>query len=382
MNSHTNYFPSKELFGFPETSEPEAFTVKDLELPAAPVEGVLLGAEFLRRLRSEKLRADRSRAPLSVALFLLSPGAGRKEIQYLLGHLCAVTRETDIKGVTDAGTIGLILPDTDEKGTKICLEKILRSNGRVPCSVISATYPDRLFEAILNQAQGHLEPFCLDLAQAAPAGFRHAVKRAVDIAGSLFALLLFLPLMLLAAAAIKLTSPGPVIFKQSRVGWKGTRFSVYKFRSMYTHVDDTIHREFVADLIRGRLDRVDRGENGKPFYKIKNDARVTRVGRVLRKLSLDELPQLLNVLKGDMSLVGPRPPLPYEVEKYDPWHFRRILEVKPGITGLWQVNGRNRTTFEEMVRLDLRYARTWSLWLDFKILAKTCREVLHPRGAA
>jgi lipopolysaccharide/colanic/teichoic acid biosynthesis glycosyltransferase len=115
---------------------------------------------------------------------------------------------------------------------------------------------------------------------------------------------------------------------------------------------------------------------------MKDDPRVTRVGKILRNLSLDELPQLFNVLRGQMSLVGPRPPIPYEIEKYEPWHLRRILEMKPGLTGLWQVSGRSTTTFDEMVRLDLRYVRNWSLWLDLKILAKTVKEVLKPHRAA
>jgi lipopolysaccharide/colanic/teichoic acid biosynthesis glycosyltransferase len=165
------------------------------------------------------------------------------------------------------------------------------------------------------------------------------------------------------------------------VGEKGKRFSFYKFRSMYWNTDDRIHREYVANLIKGEHEGVNQGDGEKPLYKIKRDPRVTPVGKIIRKLSIDELPQLYNVLKGEMSLVGPRPPLPYEVEKYDSWHLRRILEVKPGITGLWQVDGRSTTSFDEMVRLDLRYARNWSVWLDLKILAKTIKAVLRPSGA-
>jgi exopolysaccharide biosynthesis polyprenyl glycosylphosphotransferase len=384
MSTNAQYFPSKEFIGSQDLPEKNDAATRDAAESSVAGKEVLLGRQFIHRLRLEKLRADRSKTPLSIALFLMSPADGnaRRGTRHMLKHLCTVTRETDIKGVTDAGTLGLILPDTDETGTRICLEKILRTNGRVRCSVVAATYPDRLFEAVLNQAQGRPDPLCMDLAEEAPYRFAQAVKRGVDILGALFAILLFLPVMLAAAAAIKIFSPGPVIFKQNRLGWRGKKFSCYKFRSMYCHADDRVHREFVTNLIEGRLEKVNQGEEKNPFYKIKDDVRITRVGKILRKLSLDEIPQLFNVLKGDMSLVGPRPPLPYEVEKYEPWHFRRILEAKPGITGLWQVNGRNRTTFEEMVRLDLRYAHTWSLWLDFKILAKTCREVLHPRGAA
>jgi lipopolysaccharide/colanic/teichoic acid biosynthesis glycosyltransferase len=187
--------------------------------------------------------------------------------------------------------------------------------------------------------------------------------------------------MLAIALMIKATSPGPVIYKQTRLGCRGERFFFYKFRTMVHCADDRIHREYVSQLIGGGLEEANQGKE-KPFYKMKSDSRVTRVGRVLRALSLDEIPQFFNVLRGDMSLVGPRPPVLYEVEKYKPWHIRRILEVKPGLTGLWQVSGRSTTTFDEMVRMDLRYVRRWSLWLDLKILLQTVREVISPRGAA
>jgi lipopolysaccharide/colanic/teichoic acid biosynthesis glycosyltransferase len=134
-------------------------------------------------------------------------------------------------------------------------------------------------------------------------------------------------------------------------------------------------------LIKGEHEKINQGDEEKPLYKIKRDPRITRVGKIIRKTSIDELPQFFNVLKGEMSLVGPRPPIPYEVEKYKPWHLRRILEVKPGITGLWQVDGRSKTSFDDMVRLDLRYVQNWSLWLDIKILLKTIRAVVRQSGA-
>lgn len=145
--------------------------------------------------------------------------------------------------------------------------------------------------------------------------------------------------------------------------------------------DDRIHRDYVAKLIRGETSEINQGDAERPLYKMKTDPRVTRVGAVLRKFSLDELPQLVNVLRGDMSLVGPRPPLPYETEAYQAWHLRRVLEMKPGITGLWQVSGRSKTTFEEMVRLDVRYIQNWSFWMDVKILVKTIKVVIWPEGA-
>ncbi len=187
--------------------------------------------------------------------------------------------------------------------------------------------------------------------------------------------------MFVTALMIKLDSPGPIIFKQIRQGEKGARFGFLKFRSMVSNCDDTAHRQYVTNLIKGELAKIDQGNGQEPLYKMKSDPRITRVGKIIRKTSIDELPQLFNVLKGDMSLVGPRPPLPYEVERYEPWHLRRILEVKPGITGLWQVDGRSKTSFDDMVRMDLRYVQNWSLWLDIKILLKTVRAVIRPNGA-
>ena len=208
----------------------------------------------------------------------------------------------------------------------------------------------------------------------------HVVKRGIDIAGSACALLVLSPLMFVIAALVKLTSEGPILFRQQRVGAYGKRFTFLKFRSMYFKSDAKIHQDFVRQLIASKDDGKS-ADGGQAPYKIQNDPRVTPVGRFLRKTSLDELPQFLNVVIGDMSLVGPRPPIPYEVEAYDVWHRRRFLETKPGITGLWQVEGRSRTKFDEMVRLDLKYARTWSPWLDIKILLRTPRAVLKGDGA-
>ena len=201
-------------------------------------------------------------------------------------------------------------------------------------------------------------------------------KRMIDIALSSLALIVLLPVFLLIAAAIKMSSRGPVLFRQERIGQLGIPFMFLKFRSMRASTESTIHREFVRKLINGNLDVPQNG-----IFKIQNDPRVTRIGHILRKTSLDELPQFWNVLMGEMSLVGPRPPLPYEVEVYDIWHRRRILEARPGITGLWQVTGRSRTCFNDMVRLDLHYTQSSSLWLDLKILLQTPRAVLAGDGA-
>ena len=188
-------------------------------------------------------------------------------------------------------------------------------------------------------------------------------------------------MMLIVAILIQSTSRGPVIFKQKRVGYLGKPFTFLKFRTMRIDSDDHIHQEYVKKLIEGRNDEINRGTEDKPLYKIANDPRITGLGRILRKTSIDELPQLFNVLTGSMSIVGPRPPLPYETDKYQNWHWRRIMGTKPGITGLWQVYGRSKTTHAEAVRLDLNYIRNQSIFLDLKIILKTFPAILNTKGA-
>ena len=206
-------------------------------------------------------------------------------------------------------------------------------------------------------------------------------KRLVDFAGSLALLLILAPVMGVIAAAIKLGSKGPVIFRQKRVGQFGKNFDCLKFRTMVADNDPKIHQEYVENFISGKVKEETENQSNGVVYKIKDDPRVTAVGRFLRRTSLDELPQFWNVLIGEMSLVGPRPPVPYEFVVYDLWHQRRVLEAKPGVTGLWQVMGRSRTTFDEMVRMDLRYCQRWSLWLDIKILLATPVAVFKGSGA-
>jgi len=207
------------------------------------------------------------------------------------------------------------------------------------------------------------------------------VKRFIDILCAVFSILILSPLMLIIAVIIKLTSEGPVLFRQERLGYQGKKFTFYKFRSMYVCSDDSIHREYMCKLIKGDDEKINMGSRINPYFKIKNDPRITPFGSILRKSSLDELPQFFNVLMGNMSLVGPRPPIQYEVDKYQSWHKKRVFDVKPGITGLWQVKGRSQTTFDEMVRLDLQYIRNWNLWLDFKILFNTFKAVFSAKGA-
>ena len=207
---------------------------------------------------------------------------------------------------------------------------------------------------------------------------RDAAKRALDIAGSAAFLIAFSPVFLFVSALVKLTSAGPVFFRQQRVGEDGRPFLMLKFRTMHVNADHTIHQRYVENFIQSSGTSESRTN---VVFKIVDDPRVTRLGHFLRRSSLDEFPQFWNVLTGEMSLVGPRPPLPYEVARYKGWHRRRVLEAKPGITGLWQVTGRSSTTFDEMVRLDLRYAKNYSVWTDLKILLATPRAVISGKGA-
>jgi exopolysaccharide biosynthesis polyprenyl glycosylphosphotransferase len=194
------------------------------------------------------------------------------------------------------------------------------------------------------------------------------LKRVVDVAIAMSVLVLAAPLMGLVALAIKLDSPGSVLFRQERVGKGGKPFTLYKFRSMGVGAEG--QKELLRDL----------NEANGPLFKIKEDPRVTRLGRLLRRLSLDELPQFYNVLRGDMSLIGPRPPLSEEVAQYQPWHMRR-LEIAPGMTGLWQVSGRSELPFDEMALLDIYYIEQWTPALDVKILLRTIPTVLFGDGA-
>jgi lipopolysaccharide/colanic/teichoic acid biosynthesis glycosyltransferase len=349
---------------------------------------------FTNLLSLERKRSERSRKQFVLMLVdaggLLQPDHGAVALAQMTGALSSSTRETDIRGWYKEGSvIGVILTEFGSADMCAALNAIF-------CKVNSAlrahlgtgqmneihisfhVFPDDLGTPSGGPADFNLYPDFLQEEEMKRAA--RLIKRAIDIAGSLAALILLSPLLLAIAVAIKLTSKGPMLFKQSRVGQYGGRFTFLKFRSMYFQSDAKIHQDYVRQLIAGK----DEGEQGVAnggVYKIKDDPRITPVGRFLRKTSLDELPQFFNVLKGEMSLVGPRPPIPYEVEAYDIWHRRRFLEVKPGITGLWQVNGRSRVKFEDMVRLDLQYARTWSLGLDLKILLGTPRAVFFGEGA-
>jgi exopolysaccharide biosynthesis polyprenyl glycosylphosphotransferase len=235
---------------------------------------------------------------------------------------------------------------------------------------------DRLFESIPFETVQGL--YLLQVGETPLRGGWPKVKRAFDLCGAILGGLAILPFLLAIAIAVRVNSPGPVFFKQTRIGCGGRPFTFYKFRSMVSGGKDDGHQRYVEQYLKGDTPAsVD--ENGKKLYKLVDDARVTAVGRVLRRTSLDELPQLWNVIRGEMSLVGPRPCLPFEYDLYEDWQCRR-LDVTPGMTGLWQVTGRSYVTFNDMVLLDLFYIGNWSMALDARLIFRTVPVILFGKG--
>jgi lipopolysaccharide/colanic/teichoic acid biosynthesis glycosyltransferase len=356
---------------------------------------VLTEEAFHEILALERRRSERSRKPFVLLLIglRLTPDKGdRAPIERLASVISKATRETDVVGWYDERAMLAVIftevnPEEKSPITEVLRSKVvttLRDN-LGPQLASSLIVTAHLFPENWNKgrpdrvADSKLYP---DLSPRRPEKrLPTHLKRGIDVLASGLLLVLLSPLLAVIALAIKLTSKGPVIFAQERLGQFATSFKCLKFRTMSADNDPKIHREFVRSFITSKAEREGKNECQPLVYKITNDPRVTPIGRFLRKASLDELPQFWNVLRGEMSLVGPRPPLPYEFEVYDLWHRRRVLEVKPGVTGLWQVSGRSRTSFDDMVRLDLRYSQRWSLWLDFKILLATPRAVLTGHGA-
>jgi len=362
---------------------------------AAPERDFFNQEAFHRVISLERRRTERSHKPF--LLMLLDMGdhlpseSNERSLSQLLNALLASTRETDVIGWYESDkVIGVMFTEIcleDRKtivGTMISrLSDILRDNPTLEqfsrVSISFHVFPEDwetdsrkpsnpVFYPDLSKKKDNKRAF-------------GSLKRAMDILGSLLALVIAAPVFAAIAIAIKVTSEGPIFFRQTRIGQQGKPFEFLKFRSMKTGNDASAHKEYVKRLISGNAERHQSNGNGHGVFKLTSDPRITKVGAFLRKTSMDELPQFINVLRGEMSLVGPRPPIPYEVEVYDVWHRRRLLEAKPGITGLWQVSGRSRVTFDEMVRLDLRYARSWTPWMDIKILLRTPLAVVAGDGA-
>jgi len=367
---------------------------------------VHLAERFHTIIEQEKARADRNAHHFSLVLFQISKARQNiLQVRYLIHLLANRIRWTDEVGWFDTGRLGVVLPDTSAVGAHRLADSICEAvaaktsapeytvhtypsasfpNGNGHSSQLSFTDILPQWEPLLSQGQDlrsgefgtrqphsdirsndmtwaeELEPFFFQPTQ--------IWKRAFDILGSIVAIIALSPLFLFVSVLIKTVSKGPVFFKQQRVGYMGKTFTMWKFRTLKVNADAARHRMYVTKLINGA------SQNGTakdaPMTKLDNHDERIPFGQTLRKMCIDELPQLLNVLRGEMSLVGPRPALMYEVEEYLPWHFRRF-DVLPGMTGLWQVSGKNRLTFNEMVRLDIQYIRQQSFWLDIKILLRT-----------
>lgn len=345
---------------------------------------------FKRMIGVERKRTERSEEPFLLMLVELGPQSevsAEKALNAFVSAIGRSTRETDVFGwYKEKAVAGVIFSGLAIDNKSSFLTTI---HARISDALHRGLSPEQLSQISFSfhffpDDWDHKDdgspgnPLLYPDLWTRKRGMRLLLKlkRGMDVLGSLGLLIFFAPVFAVIAAAIKATSRGPVFFKQKRVGQFGSRFTFLKFRSMKVNNDTREHKEYMEKLITGQATHVVHEKNGEGVYKLVNDTRITQVGKFLRKTSLDELPQLINVLVGDMSLVGPRPPIPYEVGVYHTWHRSRVLQAKPGMTGLWQVMGRSRTRFDDMVRLDLRYATSWSLWLDLKILLRTPAAVL------
>jgi lipopolysaccharide/colanic/teichoic acid biosynthesis glycosyltransferase len=352
-------------------------------------------SEFRRVLCHERKRSERSRK--SFVLMLVRDKTpklddGKPSLERIARPLGGLIRETDTFGWFESSTVlGVIFSELGNAELSAAVERIeskivFALQRTLPANQVEAfqisfySYPQSWKDgggyALADPA---LYPDLFDLDGSKRASL--LLKRLIDIVGSSLALVLLSPVFAVLAVLIKLTSTGPVFFRQQRLGQFQAPFAFLKFRSMHVATDAGIHREYVKKFIAGYAETNASDSKQRRVYKLTNDPRVTWIGKFMRRTSLDEIPQFWNVLMGQMSLVGPRPPIGYEIEAYDVWHRRRLLEAKPGITGLWQVQGRSRTTFDDMVRLDLRYSRTCSPISDLKILLQTPGAVLSGDGA-
>jgi lipopolysaccharide/colanic/teichoic acid biosynthesis glycosyltransferase len=351
---------------------------------------VLNEETFKRMIAIERKRTERSKEPF--LLMLIETGSQQRPepeasaLDQIVSALLLTTRETDLVGwYKDRSKVGVMFTGLMVHNKSVVLSTILN---RVSLALRDKLTSDQFSKISLSF---HFFPDEWDENSASPSNpvlypdVHHAsdrkrsllvCKRAMDMLGSAVLLAMCAPLLVVIAIAVRLSSDGPILFRQTRVGQYGQRFTFLKFRSMRADNDSSVHLEYVTKLIAGAAERVPSRAGDAGVYKLANDKRVTKIGKFLRKTSLDELPQLFNVIKGDMSLVGPRPPIPYELAAYQTWHRRRLLQAKPGITGLWQVAGRSKVKFDDMVRLDLRYAASWSPWLDLKILLRTPAAVI------
>ena len=359
--------------------------------------GVRSHREFASILNRERDRADRTGQGFSLVVFVLgTDGENSSSARLLVPILTNRVRSTDDIGWLEDGRLGVVLPHTapDSAWKFVGNVRQALNGGSAPVECIVYAYPSswppqpdetppedprsRRREPSRGDSGGSGMQFSgVDMGQIArpveelESEFLCRIplwKRAIDVAGSLFALVILSPLFLLVALFIKAVSPGPVFFRQERVGYLGRLFTIWKFRTMHVNADTAVHKHYLRDLIN----------NEKTMTKLDNgrDKRIIPFAGILRASGIDELPQLFNVLLGDMSLVGPRPCIPYEAREFDVWQMRRFDTV-PGLTGLWQVSGKNKTTFKQMMRLDIAYARKRAFFMDMKIFLKTLPAVVE-----
>lgn len=368
----------------------------DPDTTAGQAQEVLDEEKFKRVLCRERKRAERSGESLLLLLFDLADLPDREDRDHAFAVVAepipGAIRQTDVCGwLKTSELLGILFTDIPRNSVKQAVQTVeSKVRGCIKAKLLPSVYQRiRLSVLVFPDEHGRQEegdwfnPLFYPEVYPGNTAARVAEggKRFMDVVGSFMALFLLSPLLLVIGVLIKLTSPGPVLFRQKRIGQYGKPFTFLKFRSMQVNNNDSIHREYIRKLIANQIKEEPATGNAEVVFKIRDDPRITPIGNFLRKSSLDELPQFFNVLRGEMSLVGPRPPIPYEVDDYAPWHRCRIFVRKPGITGLWQVRGRSVTTFDDMVRLDLQYSRTWSLWLDVKLLLATPGAVIRGKGA-
>jgi exopolysaccharide biosynthesis polyprenyl glycosylphosphotransferase len=380
---------------------------------------VLDDKTFAEVIRCEKERAERYGVQFSLISIKVSSGKkklDKKTQQAVQDNIESSIRLNDRIGFINPDVIIILLPQTKEAGAHIAAQRLKNilnthlSNFTSSYNITLCCYPDDPGCGIVSCATSKekssvaFNPTIIKMdytpkkersdAIAVDQAMLFSVeeiilnlcakcflKRVIDIIGALCGIIICSPVLLFIAIIIKITSKGPVFFRQTRLGHQGKPFTFLKLRSMYCDCSDEEHKEYMYKLINRAHEEINMGTTDNPYYKMNGDPRITPFGKFLRKTSLDEIPQFFNVLMGQMSLVGPRPPIPYEVANYQNWHKKRVFDVRPGITGLWQTRGRSTTTFDEMVRLDLKYARNWNLWLDIKIILKTFKTVVSGFGA-
>ncbi len=341
--------------------------------------------ELQRVLSKERMRADRQSSCFGLIILRVTDLKSVRPITLKLAKLLhRRLRETDEKGHLNPGRIGVVLPATDEDGTQLVLADILRqaAEEHLPIEGEAFVYPERPKRPEHSSSADTVEMLPEEVAEGSYADVSHAKvevvpasmlamayplwKRLLDVSAAALGLLISAPLILLAAVLIRLTSHGPAFFAQKRIGYLGQPFWIYKLRTMVVN----------AEALKGEL--LERNERDGPAFKMRNDPRITGVGRILRSTGLDELPQLWNVLVGDMSIVGPRPLPVSEADQCEPWQRAR-MNTKPGLTCYWQLAKSRKMSFTEWMRLDMRYARARNLWLDFKLIVSTFSAVILGR---